>query len=288
MEVIKRAGDLIASKTGYVGGGMEGYAVLSLIDENGYPTSSVLTIVKAEGINWLTFATSPDSNKAKRIAKCSSAGVCIASSEYNISLVGTIEIVTDLEAKKDMWLEPMNDGSHWSGYDDPNFCVLKFNTERYNICFADDDSFEEGVLKSPANSEGKRKLTPGLGFKGQCAQATELYKKAFGAISLESIRYADANPKDLQCKEEEKDFIFYSEMVIGNHLISLGDSSDGEQGISLLVEFETVDELNAAYKILADGAKIITPMNDTSYCTGYASLIDKFGIHWDLMSGYVG
>jgi len=288
--IIKRAGEVIASKAGYVGGGMEGYAVLSLIDESGYPSASTLTIAKADGINWLTFCTSPDSNKAKRIIKNNRASVCLSTSEYNITLVGTIEIVTDSATKKEMWLEPMNDGSHWSGPDDPTFCVLRFNTERYNIFFADDGSEAVGNLANPSNLEKGAilKLTPGLGFKGQCVQATELYEKAFGARVIEKIRYADA--KDLQYKEVEKDFVFYSEMVVGNQIISLGDSSepDGELGISLLIEFDTMDELNAAYKIMSDGAKIVTPMGSSSYCDAYVSLVDKFGIHWDFMSGYTG
>lgn len=146
-EIIKRANELINSKTNYVGGGMEGYAVLALIDEKGYPTASTLTIVKADGIKWLTFATSPDSNKAVRIAKCNRASVCLANSEYNITLVGTVEIVTDIETKKAMWLPIMGNGPHWKGYDDPNFCLLRFNTERYNIVFAEDEEgFAEGTL----------------------------------------------------------------------------------------------------------------------------------------------
>jgi len=136
-EAIKKAGEIIASKTDYVGGGMEGYAVLSLIDENGYPSASTLTIAKAEGINWITFASGPDSNKAKRIAKCNKASVCIASPKYNITLVGTIEEVTDMECKKASWCDIMNDGSHWKGVDDPNFYVMCFNTERYNIFIID-------------------------------------------------------------------------------------------------------------------------------------------------------
>jgi len=135
--VIKKAGEIIAAKTNYVGGGMEGYAVLSLIDENGYPSASALTIAKADGINWLTFASSPDSNKAKLIAKCNKASICIASPEYNITLVGTIEEVTDLECKKNSWCDFMNDGAHWNGYDDPNFYVMCFNTERYSIFIVD-------------------------------------------------------------------------------------------------------------------------------------------------------
>ena len=145
-EIIKRAGEVIASKTNYIGGGMEGYVVLSLIDEKGYPSASALTLARADGINWLTFATSPGSNKALRIAKCNKASVCIASSEYNITLVGTAEEVTDTNIKKDMWCEPMNNGVHWSGYDDPNFYVIRFKTERYNLYFADDDSEATGNL----------------------------------------------------------------------------------------------------------------------------------------------
>ena len=144
-EIIEKAEAIINSKTGYIGDGMEGYAALSLIDENGYPTTSTLTIVKADGIKWLTFATSPVRNSFQRAVKCNRASVCINSSEYSITLVGTIEIVTDMETKKDMWLERMNNSEHWTGYDDSNFCILRFNTERYSL-FVD---YEEvaGILE---------------------------------------------------------------------------------------------------------------------------------------------
>jgi len=295
-KIIARAGEVIASKAEYVGGGMEGYAVLALTDENGYPTASALTIAKADGINWLTFATSPDSNKAQRIQLCNRASVCIATSEYNITLIGTIEIVTDAAVKKESWFDLMAD--MWSGPEDPSFCVLRFHTERYNLFFADDESEAVGVLKN-AEAKPMLKVTPGLGFRGQCNQAMELYQKAFGGTVIEKILYAEADPADFQCKKGEENFVFYAEMIIGNHLISLGDDSEGKLGetaqgkasaISLLIEFETVEELQAAYEIIADGAAIITPMSTdgATYCAGYASLVDKFGIHWDLMSGYIG
>jgi general stress protein 26 len=144
-EIIAKAAEIISAKTGYVGGGMEGYAALSLIDENGYPAASTLTIAKADGIKWLTFYTSPDRNSVKRIKKCSRASVCINSSEYNITLVGTAEIVTCMETKKENWFPLMNDGAHWTGYDDPNFCVIRFNTERYSLFVGYEEA--QGVLK---------------------------------------------------------------------------------------------------------------------------------------------
>jgi len=130
-KIIAKAGEIINAKTGYIGGGMGGYAALALIDEEGYPTASTLTIAKADGIKWLTFCTSLGRNSAKRVNKCNRASVCINSSEYNITLVGTVEIQTDPDTKKEMWFPEMK--GHWSGPDDPDYCVLRFNTERYSL-----------------------------------------------------------------------------------------------------------------------------------------------------------
>ena len=142
------------------------------------------------------------------------------------------------------------------------------------------------------------KITPVIGFKGHANQAIELYQKAFGARVVSRLNYQDANPDEFQYEDEsKKDYIYYAEMVIGTQLISFGDDPDGVLDekvndkalpVSLLIEFDTVDELNAAYELMSEGATILVPMNDTSYCTGYVSLVDRFGIQWDLMSGYVG
>jgi len=130
-KVIAMAEEIINSRTGYIGGGMEGYAALGLIDEEGYPTVSTLTIARADGIKWLTFCTSLDRNTVKRIRKNDRASVCINSSEFNITLVGRVEILTDAETKKENWFAPMS--GHWSGPEDENYCVLKFTTERYSL-----------------------------------------------------------------------------------------------------------------------------------------------------------
>ena len=127
-EIINRAGEIVAKKTG---GGNEGYCTLSLMDENGFPTASTISASKADGINWITFCTGIGSNKAERIKKCNRASVCFSSIDHNITLVGKIEILTDLETKKEMWYNGLN--HHFSGPEDPNYCVLRFKTERYNL-----------------------------------------------------------------------------------------------------------------------------------------------------------
>ncbi len=107
------------------------YCVLGLIDEDGYPTISTITASKSEGLNWITFCTGLTSTKSNRISKCNRASVCFNSEDYNITLVGTIEILTDLEIKREMWYGGLI--NHFSGPDDPNYCVLRLKTERYNL-----------------------------------------------------------------------------------------------------------------------------------------------------------
>jgi hypothetical protein len=147
--------------------------------------------------------------------------VCINSSEYNITLVGTVEILVDQDTKKENWF-PVMEGM-WSGFDDPNYCVLRFTTERYNLFIIGCEGEARGTLKD-MEKETKLSVTPCLGFNGQCNQAIELYKEAFGAKVIEKLHYSEADPKDFQCQNEaEKDFVFYSEIMIGNQRIMLGD-----------------------------------------------------------------
>lgn len=132
-EIIEKAGDIIRLNTAHnTPEGSNPYCTLALIDTDGYPTTSTITASKADGIYWITFCTGIESNKSKRIANCSRASVCFnKDGKYNITLVGTMEVVTDPVVKKEMWYPGM--GRHFKGPEDMNYCVLRFKTERYNL-----------------------------------------------------------------------------------------------------------------------------------------------------------
>jgi general stress protein 26 len=124
-EIIKRAGEVIG------GGGAECFCALALIDEDGFPSASTVSISKHDGIKWLTFCVHADDNKANRARKNNRASVCVNSLEYNVTLVGTVEILTDTETKKEMWYKGLE--QHWSGPEDEKLCILRFKTIRYSL-----------------------------------------------------------------------------------------------------------------------------------------------------------
>ena len=132
-EIIKKAGDIIASLSGHgATDGTEPYCTLALIDDEGYPTASTITVSKSEGIQWITFCTGLSSNKVKRIEKCNRASVCFNSLQYNLTLVGDIEVITDPAVKKEMWYDGLK-YVFTGGDSDPDYCVLMFKTRRYNL-----------------------------------------------------------------------------------------------------------------------------------------------------------
>lgn len=140
--IIKRAAELIQARCG---GGNAGFCTLAQIDLDGYPTAATISVSKAEGIKTLTFCTGIGSNWAKRALNSPRASVCFNSDTgYNITLVGTLEVVADLDVKKEMWYDGM--GYYFKGPEDPGFCVLRFTTERYSLMLDEAEGTVRGIL----------------------------------------------------------------------------------------------------------------------------------------------
>ncbi|MDL2287124.1 pyridoxamine 5'-phosphate oxidase family protein [Eubacteriales bacterium OttesenSCG-928-G02] len=106
---------------------------MALTDEQGYPCASMISASRADGFNWVSFCTGINANKPNRIRKDPRACIYLFESKSfsGISLIGKIEILTDLKTKKQMWYDEL--AEHFSGPEDEGLCVLMFKPERYNI-----------------------------------------------------------------------------------------------------------------------------------------------------------
>lgn len=135
-EMIAKASEIIKSKT--AAENMGAGVALTLMDSENYPTTSCISISKAEGIGEILFGISLSSNKGKRAKECSRASLCLfdddyeTGSYYNITLVGDVEIITDPQLKRETWYEGL--AEHFQeGVTDPDYAVLRFTTKRYNL-----------------------------------------------------------------------------------------------------------------------------------------------------------
>ena len=118
--------------------------MLSLIDEEGFPTMSTITPAKCDGINWIAFGTILNHNRAKRSAVNKNASVCFSSNTYCVNLVRKIEVITYADVKREMWYDGLY--GFFTDADDPSYCVLKFTTKRYKFFDAVDETEVEGIV----------------------------------------------------------------------------------------------------------------------------------------------
>lgn len=100
-------------------------ATIAKIDDKGYPRASTISNIKTDGVKTVWFSTGLKSSKAKFFMQNNKASVCYREGGNNITLTGTIEILTDPELKKQLWVDWFID--HFpGGVTDPNYCILKF------------------------------------------------------------------------------------------------------------------------------------------------------------------
>lgn len=133
-------------------------------------------------------------------------------------------------------------------------------------------------------------VTPTLHFYGQCEAAIGLYQKAFGLQMKYILHYTDADPQDwnFSLTSEQRNYVYHAEAFIGKQRIMLADEigqqASGNTALFLTVTFETDDQVKLAYETLKESGSIIHPLHSTTYSSCMASVVDKFGFRWGLMT----
>ena len=132
------------------------------------------------------------------------------------------------------------------------------------------------------------KIVPNLHFSGDCESAIELYEHAFKAKRTILLKGKDADPRDVDeaVDDATAELVYHAEILINGQRIMLNDNTNALRwgtNVSLMVSFDSVEAVKEAYAVLKDGAKIIVPFKETTYSSGFVSLIDRYGVRWELM-----
>ena len=133
-------------------------------------------------------------------------------------------------------------------------------------------------------------ITPNFSFAGQCEEAIEIYRKAFGAEIGCLMRYGDANEQDMNdtWKSTNKDWIYHAELLFGGQSIMMADHADLEfkpgLSLSLVVTLDTKADVMRAFEILSEDGSVIYPPHSTTYCPCSTNVVDRFGFGWCIMA----
>ena len=133
-------------------------------------------------------------------------------------------------------------------------------------------------------------IIPTLNFGGTCREAIQMYEKAFEGKITCLITYREANDPAYMplLIEEQKDYVYHAELVLGDQRIIMSDHVDIEFTVCysnfLTIMYDTKEEVQRAYEIMKEGSKTIYRMEATPYSSCRVVFVDKFGIRWGIMT----
>ncbi|HEY3633459.1 MAG TPA: VOC family protein [Caldimonas sp.] len=134
-------------------------------------------------------------------------------------------------------------------------------------------------------------LTPYLGFDGTTREAFGFYEQALGAKIETMMRFADmpgpaAPAEGSDGTRPSGDAIMHARLVLpGGALLFAGDTPpgatyEGNKGVMLALQYDTVDEAQSAFHALAQGGKVTMPLGPTFWAKTFGMLTDRFGVSW--------
>ena len=137
------------------------------------------------------------------------------------------------------------------------------------------------------------KLTPYLGFDGNCAEAMRFYEEALGGKIEMMLSYGES-PMAEQVPAEHRKRVMHSALSLptGGQLFAAdrppGKESTGPsgfKGIGLTLEYADVAPGEAAFKALAEGGSVSMPMAPSFWVERFGMLTDRYGVGWMVNAG---
>jgi PhnB protein len=134
-------------------------------------------------------------------------------------------------------------------------------------------------------------LTPYLGFDGTTREAFRFYEQALGAKIETLLRYADmpqqaAPAEACDGAPPSGDRVMHARLVLpGGAMLFAGDTPpgathEGNKGVMLALQYDTVDDAQSAFQALAQGGKVTMPLAPTFWAKTFGMLTDRFGVSW--------
>lgn len=128
-----------------------------------------------------------------------------------------------------------------------------------------------------------------LTFKGNCEEAFNFYKSAFGGEFEFLSRYTDMPKDDSNFRVNKCDLnnIMHVSLPIGNTVLMGSDADcEWEKGLvvgsnfSVSINTDSKEEADRLFELLSANGKITMPMNKTFWDSYFGMLTDKFNIQW--------
>lgn len=137
-------------------------------------------------------------------------------------------------------------------------------------------------------------IEPYLYFDGDCREAMELYQSVLGGEMETMMTYGegpsdggDPCPEGVDAPAESwKDRIMHACLLVDGRRLMASDAppgmyeTPGGAPVAVAVNVDGAETVDRIFGVLAEGGKVIMPLETTFWSPRFGMLVDRFGISW--------
>jgi PhnB protein len=130
-------------------------------------------------------------------------------------------------------------------------------------------------------------ISPTIHFPGNCNEAIVYYEKAFKVTQKQVSFYRDApSNSGMTITEDMLDLVMHASLTICGTEFNCSDTQEKVVVGNMIlfnVFMETEDEVRNAFETLKIDGDVIIDLGPQFFSKLYGSVVDKFGIKWQLI-----
>ena len=124
-----------------------------------------------------------------------------------------------------------------------------------------------------------------LSFKGDCEAAFKFYEQCLGAKPGGIFRYAGSPMAD-QAPADWGDKVMHGSVTVGDQVLMGADvvaaQYEAPKGITLSLQMNSTADAERVFHELAQGGRVVMPLEKTFWAERFGVLVDRFGIPWQI------
>lgn len=131
-------------------------------------------------------------------------------------------------------------------------------------------------------------IQPYISFNGNCQEAMEFYADIFGTDKPEIMLFGEMPPdSDAGNAEASEQVMLQAKLAPEEPKVKLSNippkaHPTQAEKMTLVIISDDLDEIKILYYKLKDGGTVEMELQETFWSKYYGSLIDKFGVGWQL------
>ncbi|MFC4802841.1 VOC family protein [Neobacillus sp. GCM10023253] len=134
------------------------------------------------------------------------------------------------------------------------------------------------------------RLIPYLVMAGNAKEAIQFYQQALDAQVLFQQSFGDMpeNP-EYPLPAEAKDLVSHATIKVGESEIMFSDTFPGQEHqsgtqVTICISTNDSEQAKKMFEALSEGGKVEMPLQETFFSPAYGSVIDKFGIFFQVFT----